>query len=74
MQDYLGSDRSDPLTFTEWPIALCHPPLEKFKRTKIHRGKCYAVWINALFLSHIAPLHPVRAAAVTLYVFMLDWF
>lgn len=41
-QSYLGSH---PLTFTERPIALRRPPLEKFKRTKIQRQRC-AAWIN----------------------------
>lgn len=30
--------RSDPLTFTEWPIVPRLPPFEKFKSARIHRG------------------------------------
>lgn len=63
----LSSGRSDPLTFTEWPIAPCRPLLEKFKRTQIHRGNAMPCGLtHSLTFLCRAPPPSSRVMAVTL--------
>lgn len=64
----LGSGCSDPLTFTEWPISPCHPPLEKFKRTQIHRGNATACGLTHSLISLQAAPPSLCVTAVSLSV------
>lgn len=69
----LGSGCSDPLTFTEWPIAPCLSPLEKFKRTQIHRGNAKACGLPRSLISLQASPPSLYVTAVTLAVCMSVW-
>lgn len=64
---------SDPLTFTEWPIAPCLPPLEKFKSTQIHRENAMACGLTGSLISpQVSPPSP-DDTAVTLAVCASVW-
>lgn len=65
-QGCLGSGCSDPLTFTGWPIAPCHPTLEKFKRTLIHRRNATPCGLTHSLTSLCRP--PLRLCVLLLSV------